>query len=441
MQKDATAIIIGAGPAGLFLAARLAARLAGRLSPPAGEGVLVLEKMPRPGLKLLASGSGRCNLSHSGPIGDFLGHYGSAGRFLKKSLYAFTNEDLALWLRERGVALEAEEGGKLFPASRRASDVLGVLVDECERNGARVIAGARAVEARREGGAFAVETLAQDGSREAYGAPFLALAAGGRSYPGTGSTGDGYALARALGHAIVDPRPALAPVALRDTAICALAGLSFESLAFSIRRGGRKIDETRGDLLITHEGLSGPGILDASRGFEPGDILELDFSGLGLERFKAALDSRIAASPRALARTAMADLGLPRRLAELACSLAGLPEEARCSDLRREAREAMARTAAAFPAEIKAVGGFEKAMVTAGGVSLGEVDGSSMESRIAEGLYFAGELLDYDGDTGGYNLQAAFSTAEAAARAMAQAACGLFPPGSTMPPPRATILP
>jgi predicted Rossmann fold flavoprotein len=210
---------------------------------------------------------------------------------------------------------------------------------------------------------------------------------------------------------------------LRDPALCVLAGLSFEALAFAIRRGGKKIGASRGDLLITHEGLSGPGILDASRGLEPGDVLELDFSGLGLEGFRAALASRVSAAPRSLVRTVLADAGLPKRLAELICDLVGrsveyFREDTRCAELRCDARDAMAVMATAFPAEVGALGGFEKAMVTAGGVGLDEVDSGSMASRIVEGLYFAGEILDYDGDTGGYNLQAAFSSADAAARAM-----------------------
>jgi predicted Rossmann fold flavoprotein len=424
---EVDAIVIGGGPAGLFLASRLAERIGA-----SSEGrIVVLEKMAKPGRKLLVSGTGRCNITHQGPITDFLSHYGGAGRFLKKALYAFSNEDLASWLVERGIELEAEEGGKLFPASRKASDILRALLEECGRHGVSLLTSTKVVALRRrEGGrdggrdaAFLVDGLRADGTLLTLGSRLLAIAAGGSSYPGTGSSGEGYALAASLGHSIVPPRPALTPLVLRDPALCVLAGLSFEDLAFAIRRGGKRIGGSRGDVLITHEGLSGPGILDASRGLEPGDLLELDFAGLGLEGFRAALASRVAAAPRSLVRTVLADAGLPKRLAELICALVGRSEDTlsgdtRCAELKREARDAMARMAAAFPAEIGALGGFEKAMVTAGGVSLGEVDSGTMASRVVEGLYFAGEVLDYDGDTGGYNLQAAFSSADAAARAM-----------------------
>ncbi len=236
-------------------------------------------------------------------------------------------------------------------------------------------------------------------------------------------------MARELGHAIVAPRPALSPVSIRDWTLGDLSGIGFEDLPFAIRRGAKLVGRARGDVLITREGLSGPGVLDASRAFEPGDILELDFTGVGLEAFRAAFSSRVASSPRALAKTVLGERAdgpanarspcLPKRLAELLCSLAGCAAEERCAELKRKTREAIARLASEFPAEIAALGGFDKAMATAGGVSLAEVDPSTMGSRIVDGLYFAGEVLDYDGDTGGFNLQAAFSTANAAARAMA----------------------
>lgn len=418
--REAGLIVIGGGPAGLFLAARAAA-----LHPALrDEGILILEKMPRPGRKLLVSGSGRCNVTHEGPIEDFLGRYGGKGRFLKKALYAFTNESLASWLGERGVELVAEAGGKLFPASGKAADIVRVLLDECGRQGISIATGARADSVRLDDGVFAVEAAEAPGGSTSYRGPRLAIAAGGCSYPGTGSSGEGYALARGLGHSIVAPRPALTPVALRDPALCALAGLSFENLGFSLRRGGKRIGRFRGDVLVTHRGLSGPGILDSSRGLESGDILELDFAGLGFEAFRAGFASCVAGSPRSLVRTVLSEpglpeTGLPRRLAELVCALAGLSPETRCSDLKRDARDAIARMATEFPAEIAGLGGFDEAMATAGGISLDEVDPGTMGSRLVPGLCFAGEVLDYDGDTGGFNLQAAFSTADAAARSIA----------------------
>jgi len=409
MKGDAAAIIAGAGPAGLFLAARLAGGL--------GEPVVLLEAGPKSGRKLLASGSGQCNITHSGTIEDFPDRYGrpAAGRFLKRALYAFSNADLEAWFLERGLAFEAEGGGKIFPSTRRASDVLGILLAECSSRGVDLRLGSRARSARPIEGGFELELEGGGLLR----APRIALATGGMSYPLTGSTGDGYRIAAALGHRIVDPKPALSPVLVADFALGELAGIGFEDLPFVARRPGAKPISARGDFLITHEGFSGPGILDASRFLSPGDRLEPDFSGLGYEAFREAFLRRAAASPRSFVRTALAESGLPRRMAELFCSFASVGEEETCASLRREKRETLLRSATAYPAEIRALGGFDKAMVTAGGVSLDEVDPGTMESRIAPGLFFAGEILDYDGDSGGYNLQAAFSTAYAAARAMA----------------------
>jgi predicted Rossmann fold flavoprotein len=411
-MPEPAAIVVGGGPAGLFLAACLAAELGAF----PGRGILLLEKGPRPGRKLLASGSGQCNITHSGPVEEFLGRYGDKGRFLKKALYGFTNSDLEAWFLDRGVPFEVEEGGKAFPSSRRAGEVLDALLRECRLAGVEILTNRRVASAERTEGGFA---LGFEPGSNTLRTQVLAIATGGMSYPGTGSEGEGYRLASALGHAIVPPRPALSPVSVRDFSLGTLAGLGFAGAAFVVRRGGKKVAESRGDILITHEGLSGPGILDASRGIRPGDLIEVDFSGLGAEAFRPALDERCAASPRSLVKSVLADTGLPRRMAELFCALAGLGEGATCAGLRRESRRALEVLACAFPAEVEALSGYEKAMATAGGVSLDEVDPATMESRVAPGLYFAGEVLDYDGDTGGYNLQAAFSTAAAAARAIA----------------------
>jgi predicted Rossmann fold flavoprotein len=415
-MADVAAIVVGGGPAGLFLAARLAAELGAELGAIPGRGILLLEKSPRPGRKLLASGSGQCNITHSGAVEEFLSRYGDKGRFLKKALYGFTNSALEAWFLDRGVPFEIEEGGKVFPASRRAGEVLDALMRECRVGRVEILANSRVVSAERTAEGF---VLGFESGNDPLRTRVLAIATGGLSYPGTGSEGEGYRLASALGHAIVPPRPALSPVKVRDFPLVVLAGLGFADAAFVVRRGGKKVAESRGDILITHEGLSGPGILDASREIRPGDLIEADFSGLGAEAFRIVLDERCAASPRSLVRSALAEAGLPRRMAELFCALAGLGEGATCAGLRRESRRALEGLACAFPAEVEALGGYEKAMATAGGVSLDEVDPATMESRIAPGLYFAGEVLDYDGDTGGYNLQAAFSTASAAARAIA----------------------
>ncbi|HOX47751.1 MAG TPA: aminoacetone oxidase family FAD-binding enzyme [Spirochaetales bacterium] len=495
------AVVAGGGPAGLFAAITLAEGLRARRARidagtgaamaaapaeahPRGDGaagdggtgaapagppprVLVLERRERPARKLLLSGSGQCNLTHAGPMEDFLPRYGgggkpgAAGRFLKPALYALANEDLLDWFRARGLGFEAEAGGKVFPATRRASSVLDLLLSECSRLGIVVATGRRLLSAERVGegqsggpGADGEGRAAADaagamrgperavaaggfllraartgpegsGAEESYAAPLLLLATGGASYPATGSTGDGYALAKALGHSVVAPRPALAAVRAKGFRLEPLAGLSFRGAGLALRRGGKRVLAGEGDLLITHEGLSGPLVLDSSRGMEPGDTLELRFADVGLEEFRERFDRLLAKEPRRLARTVLAEAGLPKAMAELFCSLAGLAPETAAADLRRESREALCRLACECPVQVGSLSGWDEAMATAGGVDLAEVSPKTMESRVAPGLFFAGEVLDFDGDSGGYNLQAAFSTGALAGRAMLAALAGL----------------
>jgi hypothetical protein len=428
MSSRYKAIVVGAGPAGLFAAIRLAERAAADASRAAAasdaaqSGILVLERGPKPGRKLLVTGSGQCNLTHAGSIADFLGHYGggakpeSAARFLKPALFGFTNDELLEWFRARGLDFETEENGKIFPSSRRASSILEALKTEADRLGVRIETGCRVLGIKRRDYFFSVSVEA---SGEAYEASSLLIAAGGASYPATGSSGDGYALAASLGHRIIAPRPALTPVFVRDFTLGSLAGLSFRGAGLAIRRTGTKKIEREGDLLITHEGLSGPLILDASRYIAAGDILEIRFADAAIEEFRSRFDDVLGTNPQRLVRTLLAEFGLTRSMAERFCDLAGIGHEQKAADLPRAKREAICRLACAHPFEVERLGALEAAMVTAGGVDICEVNAGTMESRIASGLYFAGEVLDIDGDSGGYNLQAAFSTGALAAAAIA----------------------
>ena len=463
--SDYRAIIVGAGPAGLFAAIGLAEALGAGSSADygpaddglaaAGSAILVLERREKPARKLLLSGSGQCNITHSGPMADFLDRYGggpkpeSAGRFLKPALFGFTNEELLSWFRARGLDFETEDEGKIFPADRRAASVLKVLQDEASRLGIRIETQRRVLGIERSSGAEnaygferapgvagapggfllhagnpGADPAGQGGlpAPTEYHAPAVLIAAGGASYPKTGSSGDGYALAASLGHHIVPPRPALAPVFVKDFPLGALAGLSFRDAGLTLRRGGpggQRSLAREGDLLITHEGLSGPLILDASRSIEAGDILEIRFSEAGPDAFRARLDADLKANPRRLVRTILAETGLTKKMAERFCDLAGIAPEETAASLPRARREALCVLACAFPLEVARLGSLDTAMATAGGVALPEVNPRTLESRLAPGLFFAGEVLDIDGDSGGYNLQAAFSTGALAAKGMA----------------------
>jgi predicted Rossmann fold flavoprotein len=405
-SEPADVVVVGGGPAGLFCAARL----------PADREVVVLERMREPGRKLLLSGSGQANLTHEGDLASFLGRYGGHGPFLRHALRAFPNTALERWFADRGLPLEARPDGKIFPVSRRADDVLETLRAACQESGVRIGCGERVRSIERSADGFRVR-----GDGGAWRSRAVVLATGGASYPQTGSTGDGYMLARALGHTIVEPRPALTPVEPELYAFDDLAGVSVPEAGLRVVRDGRQIAAGHGDLLFTHTGLSGPGVLDLSRHIRPGDRLLVAFAR---DTPPGDLDARIVrlCGERGAARlrTALAPLGLPERLLRRLLAEAGLPEEATGARLDRDGRRRLVGVLGGLPFTVARVGGFSVAMATAGGVALDEVNPRTMESARIPGLFFAGEVLDLDGDTGGYNLQAAFSTAALAAATLAR---------------------
>jgi hypothetical protein len=345
-------------------------------------------------------------VTHAGTVPEFLSRYGSAGRFLRPALYGFSNRNLEQFLTDRSVPLEETDAGKLFPASRRARDVLNVLVVECRSLGIELRTGTRVRTARFAEGAFEVKTdVGAERSKT------LVIATGGRSYPKTGSCGDGYALAASFGHRMAEIAPALTPVVVENFAAFAVcAGVSLPGAVVRVFRGGKKMAAGAGDVLFTHRGLSGPGILDLSRYIRVGD--ELRISPEKTEsRFLEALSEH---GKRTVARV-LQDFGLPESLARAALGSLGTAPDVKAAVLDRRSRLALSRRLSGgsdggFPFLAAALGGWEEAMATRGGVDLSEVDPKRMESRLVPGLFFAGEVLDVDGDTGGFNIQAACST-------------------------------
>lgn len=394
-------IVVGAGPAGLFAAARTGA---------GGGRVLLLEKKKKPGRKLLVSGSGQCNITHAGSVTEFFTRYGKNGRFLKPALRAFTNADLVSHVTGGGVPLTIEEGGKVFPASRKAQDVLDLLLAGCLDAGVTIRCGEPVVAVEKNRDGFFVRTTAGD-----YRSALLLITTGGASYPATGSTGDGYVLAASLGHTIAATAPALTPVTIRNYPFADLAGISLSDVTVSLFRDGKKVGDQKGDLLFTHQGLSGPGILDLSRFIEPGDHLAVSILPEGMRQ---EITATLTDGGGARVRSVLSRYPVPERLLRRILALSDILPETTCAHLPKAARARLLRHLTACTLTVDALGGYDAAMVTRGGVALDEVNPKTMGSKCVDGLFFAGEVLDIDGDCGGFNIQAAFSTAALAAGAI-----------------------
>ncbi len=405
-------IIVGAGPSGLFCAINAMQK---------GKKILILEKKSSPGHKLLISGTGQCNITHHGHILDSLDHYGDHGRFLRPALLGFTNSDLIAFFKAKGLEMIREKGDKIFPETKRSRDVLNILIEQCQELGVVIKCNQAVNSITRNENGFLVGCIG--GS---YRSRLLVIATGGRSYPATGSCGDGYSFASVLGHRIAEIGPALTPLLITNYPFSDLAGLSFPDMKISLYRHA-KIREHRGDILFTHEGLSGPGILDLSRYIRAGDILKLSFvpddKRKALEEWlvdKARLEgaksllSVLADRPRFVPSS----VPLYPRLIKRMLQISGIATDLKMAQLTREARSCLIDNLVGLSLVVSDLCGYNTAMVTRGGVETEEVYPKTMQSRLVKGLYLVGEVLDVDGDTGGYNLQAAFSTGMLAARSI-----------------------
>jgi predicted Rossmann fold flavoprotein len=399
-------IIVGAGPAGLLAACRAAER---------GRRTLILDKNPRPGVKILLAGGTRCNLTHATDARGIAEAFGPNGRFLHSALARLSPEQVVELFEAEGVATKVEPGGKVFPASDRAADVLAVLLRRLRQSGATLATQEPIVELHHaEDDGFRLVT-----SQRTLKALAIVLATGGQSYPGCGTTGDGYRWVAALGHTIVPPRPALVPITTHAPWVRALQGVTLPDVHVRVLDGSLNrpacLAERRGSVLLAHFGLSGPAILDVSRAVsghpEPSTlVLRCDFLPDTKESdLEASLDHACQAAGKKHLGGLLAQW-LPHRLAEAIAEQTGLGPDDRAAELSRPQRQKLVHAMKRLDIPVAGTMGFRKAEVTAGGVSLAEVDSRTMQSKRVPGLFFAGELLDLDGPIGGYNFQAAFST-------------------------------
>lgn len=389
-------IIIGAGPAGLFAAANIK-----------NKKVLIIEKNKTPGKKLKLSGAGQCNYTNNCEINELLQKYGDKGRFIKTALYNFTNQNTINFFKKNGLDSIIREDNKVFPYSFKAADVLNVLID-CTKHAEMLLnTSVDKVSYDENKKLFYIKT-----DTATYACHNLIISTGGKSYPNTGSTGDGYRFAESLGHSIVEPKPALTPVYVENYQFNELSGISFESIKISLFKNNKKTKEFTGDLLFTHVNISGPVIINNSRYMEAGDILKINFTSfINEDEFRIYFENLISSSKTNI-KTALKELNLPKRLIEKVLQLCSVDENLSCSQLNKNSRKNLMELLSAYPMEIRNLGDYNIAMVTKGGVSTREINQKTMESKKIPRLYFAGEVVDYDGDTGGFNIQGAFSTAK-----------------------------
>ncbi|MGB4438128.1 MAG: NAD(P)/FAD-dependent oxidoreductase [Sedimentibacter sp.] len=395
-------IVIGAGAAGLFSALSIK-----------NKKVLLLEKNLSPGKKLLLSGAGQCNYTNNCSTSDFLKKYGDKGRFVKTALYNFTNKHAMEFFQNDGVISTIREDNKVFPNSFIASDILDVLVKCCKENKTEIIynEAAEKISFDEKSKLFFVKT-----SKNFYASEKLIITSGGKSYANTGSTGDGYVFAKSMGHKITEPKQALAPVYVENYKFKNLSGISFENIRITLWRNNKKINEFAGDLLLTHVNISGPVILNNSRYIEKGDILKINFTQFSnAEEFRKYFENTIINSGKLNVKTVLKQLDVPKRFIDRIMELANVEDDKICSQLDKNSRKKLTEFLSDHSVKVEKLGDFNIAMVTKGGISTDEINSKTMESKIVPGLYFAGEVIDYDGDTGGFNIQAAFSTGKLAA--------------------------
>lgn len=437
-------IVIGGGPAGLVSAISAAIE---------NNEVIILEKMKEPGRKLLITGKGRCNITSSLPIEDFIKNIPGNGKFLYSAFNNFTNEDIIKLLKEQGVNVKIERGQRVFPVSDKAIDVRDALMNKAKKLGVKIITNAKVenIITKKNERVYitnkSTENIGKnieekdivegvefllDGKKEYIKCNKVILATGGKSYPGTGSTGDGYEIAKKLGHTITKIVPSLVPLEAKEDSqeVCKkLQGLSLKNVnvKFMDTEKNKAIYEDFGEMLFTHFGLSGPTILSGSAHLLRYKNLEELLKG---GKIKIIIDIKPALSIEKLDERILRDFSneknkmfknsldalLPKKMIDTIIELSNINPNKKVNEITKKERENLVNLFKKFEITIKGFRPIEEAIVTAGGVNIKEINPKTMESKIIKGLYFAGEIIDVDAYTGGFNLQIAYSTGYTAGR-------------------------
>ena len=402
-------IVIGAGPAGMMAAIKAAEN---------GADVTILEKMKRPGKKMLITGKGRCNITNAATVPEIIKNIQGNGRFLFSSMKAFDNRAVIDFFEEQGVATKVERGQRVFPVSDKAQDVVEAMVSRLHELGVKVETDSAVKDVLVEAGRVKGVRLK---SGAIHKADAVILAVGGASYPGTGSSGDGYAMAETLGHTIVPVRPSLVPLTTEEEWVQEVQGLSLRNVRAELLVDGKTELSLFGEMMFTHYGVTGPVILSMSRtasGYllAGSHFLELSLNlkpALSEEKLEARLQRDFEKYQRKELKNGLVDL-LPHKLIEPVLDAAYLASDKPVHQVTVEERKRLVHTLQHLVLTISGTRPLAEAIVTAGGVSVKEIDPRSMESKLVKGFYLAGEVVDVDAFTGGYNLQAAFSMGAAA---------------------------
>lgn len=395
--------VIGAGAAGLMAAGRAAER---------GHGVTVFEKNNIAGRKLRITGKGRCNVTNNCDMDTLISNIPGNGKFLYSSLHMFSNYDVINFFENMGLPLKTECGGRIFPESDKALDVADALIRYALKNRVRFVYNARVEDIIAENGQVTGIRLA-DGTIKRFDA--VILATGGVSYPGTGSTGDGHKIAEKFGHKIAPLKPSLVPLLVKETWVKDMQGLSLKNAAIRLTdKKGQLIYSDFGEMMFTHFGVTGPVILSASR-----HILKYDYRNVYLgidlkpvlpeEKLDARIQRDFLKYSRKQFKNALDDL-LPNLMIPVMIKFSGIPPEKQVNQISREERHNLVKLFKNMTCEITGARPIDEAIVTSGGVDVKEINPGTMESKFIKGLFFAGEIIDVDAYTGGFNLTIAFST-------------------------------
>lgn len=416
-KKFYDVIVIGGGASGMFAAGCAAAK---------GADTLLLEKTNQLGKKLSLTGKGRCNLTNIGEVNDFIESYGKNGKFLYRSFKNFFNQSLIAFFNSYGIETKVERGGRIFPVSDNSESIVNALRNYLKENKVtlglnlqvkEIVLGDNKTDRNNK-----VIGIKLSERKEIIKTDKVILATGGLSYPKTGATGDGYRMAKKLGHSIVSLTPALVPLETKEDFVKDLQGLALKNVSVTVFTNGRKIGEDFGEMLFTHFGLSGPIILKMSS-------LVIEHLNKNQEvsiviNFKPALDEKKLAD-RLLRETKNFGLKsvnnvmknfLPRKLVPVFLKLANINTDKKFKQITHQEKEKIINLLTNFSLKITKSRPIDEAIITKGGISLKEINPYTMESKKIKGLYFCGEIIDLDGKTGGYNLQLAFSTAHLAAQ-------------------------